>query len=130
MKKAKQQPAITQIAYESFARRGRTDIVITKDSAISIGKNSRKYIMMSPAKWNELTASLKLVKLASIPTWVSPTKAREYDGASHSKISVSTKTTTYESQYFDGGKPMKQLQALYDAIDKLRVSIEEEGKES
>ncbi len=125
----KQTETVTKIEYENFARRGRTEITITKDSAISTNKAGKKYVLMTTAKWNELAATLKNIKLSAIPTWVSPTKAREYDGASHAKIAVSTKSNTYESQYFDGGKPMKQLQSLYDAIENLRSTIEEEGKE-
>lgn len=129
LKKVKQQEAVTKIEYESFARRGRTEITITKDSAISIGKTDKKYILITPAKWTEITNALKSVKLSSIPTWESPTKQREVDGAAHCKIAVSTRANKYESQYFDGGKPMKQLQALYNVIEAIRKDVDSNGKE-
>ena len=128
-KKAKQKETITKIAYETFARRGRTEVSITRDSAISIGKKEKKFILMNSAKWSALVNSLNTVKLPAIPSWASPTKAREYDGAAHCKIAISTKANTYESKYFDNGRPMKQLQALYNAIDSLRNEIETAGKE-
>ena len=124
----KQKETITKVEFETFARRGRTEITITKDSAISIGRTEKKFILMTGDKWKEIVNSLKAVKLSSIPTWESPTKKREYDGASHCKIVVSTKTHQYESQYFDSGSPMKQLKALYDAIDTIRNEIDSDGK--
>ena len=128
-KKTKQKEIITKVEYETFARRGRTEVTITADSAISIGRTEKKFILMTAAKWNAILNSVKAVKLSSIPTWESPTKRREYDGAWHCKISISTKAKKYESQYFDSGDPMKQLQALYDAIDSLRHAIESDGKQ-
>lgn len=129
VKKSKQKETITKVEYETFTRRGRTEVTITKDSAISIGRTEKKFILMNTAKWNELVKTLQAVKLSTIPSWSSPTKAREYDGAAHCKIAVSTKANTYESQTFDSGKPMKQLQGLYDAIDKIRNEIDADGKE-
>lgn len=128
-KKAKQKETITKVEFETFTRGNRAEVTITKDSAISIGTREKKYIVMSAAKWNELCVALKKVSLSSIPVWEAPTKAREYDGAAHCRIMVSTKNKTYESKYFDSGQPMKQLQALYDVIDSLRNTISEEGKE-
>ena len=128
-KKVKQKETITKVEYETFARRGRTEVAITKDSAISIGRTEKKYILMTAEKWNAVAKSLSAVKLSAIPSWKSPTHKREYDGASHCKISVSTKNNKYESQYFDNGTPMKQLQSLYDAIDNIRNDIEANGKE-
>ena len=84
---------------------------------------------MNCAKWNALRKSLHSVKLSAIPFWPSPTKAREYDGAAHCKIAVSTKKNKYESQSFDGGNPMKQLKPLYNAIDSIRNFLEADGKE-
>lgn len=127
-KKAKQKETITKVEYQTFTRRGRTEVTITKDSAITIGSTERKFILMTPGKWNEITGTLKSTKLSSIPTWESPTKKREVDGASHCKMMVSTKANTYESQYFDGGKPMKGLKALYDAIGGIRNDIDSIGK--
>lgn len=129
IKKAKQKETITKVEYETFARRGKTEVTITKDSAISIGRTEKKFILLTPTKWNELVKTLQAVKLSAIPSWASPTKAREYDGAAHCKIAVSTKANKYESQTFDSGKPMKQLQILYNAIDSIRNDIEAEGKE-
>ncbi len=128
IKKATQKETITKIAFETFTRRGNIQVGITKDSAISIGRTEKKFILVSADKWNKILSSLKAVELASVPKWKSPTKQREYDGASHCRITVSTKKKIYESQYFDGGKPMKQLQALYDAIDAIRNDIDAEGK--
>jgi hypothetical protein len=127
-KKARQKETITKIEYHTFTRRGHTDVTITKDSAISIGRNEKKYMLMTAGQWNEITSTLRTIQISAIPGWESPTKKREVDGASHCKILVSTKTSTYESQYFDGGRPMKELQALYDAIAGVRSDIDSIGK--
>jgi competence protein ComGF len=124
----KQKDTITQIEYETFSRRGRTEVTITKDSAISIGRTERKFIVITTAKWNQLLKSVQALKLSTIPLLKAPTKKREYDGAAHCKITVSTKANKYESQYFDSGKPMKSLQALYDGIDKIRNTIDSDGE--
>jgi hypothetical protein len=122
------QPAITKVVFESVARGNNAAITFTKDSAISIGRRHSKYILLSAKDWSTITNSVKKIKLADIPKWEAPTKAREYDGATHCTISVSTKNSQYQSQTFDGGQPMKQLQALYNAIDSLRNKINEDGK--
>ncbi len=129
MKKAKQKEAITKVEYETFTRGQRYDVTITKDSVISIGRTGKKFILVTTEQWNEICAAVKNVTLSSIPGLQAPTKAREYDGAAHCRIAVSTKKNTYESQYFDGGQPMKQLQALYDVIENIRSVVKEEGKE-
>ena len=129
VKKAKQKKeTITKVSFETFTRRENVTVSITKDSAISIGRTGSKYTLTNADQWNKVLNSLKALQLSVIPKWVSPTKQREYHGASHCRIWVSTKSKTYESQYFDGGKPMKQLQALYDVIDEIRNNIDEEGK--
>ncbi|MES2850697.1 MAG: hypothetical protein V4685_16680, partial [Bacteroidota bacterium] len=89
IKKAKQKETITKIAFETFTRRGNIQVDITKDSAISIGTTEKKFILVSADKWNKILSSLKAVELASVPKWKSPTKQREYDGASHCRIMVS-----------------------------------------
>lgn len=124
----RQQPAITKVAFESFTRGSSVQLHITKDSAISIGRKESKYLLLSAADWHTICGSIKNVKLTDMPNWEAPTKAREYDGAPHCTIMVATKDKQYTSQTFDGGQPMKQLQALYNAIDSLRTKINEEGK--
>lgn len=129
MKKAKQKETITKVAYETFTRGQRSEVTITKDSAISIGRTEKKFILITTQQWTEVCTAVKNITLSSIPGLQAPTKAREYDGAAHCRIAVSTKKDTYESQYFDGGQPMKELQALYDVIESIRSVIKEEGKE-
>lgn len=124
----RQQPAITKVEFESIARGSNIQLRITRDSAISIGRKESKYMVLPAAEWNTILSSIKNIKLTDIPNWEAPTKAREYDGAPHCTIVVTTKDNQYTSQTFDGGQPMKQLQALYNAIDSLRTKINEEGK--
>ncbi len=128
-KKLRQKETVTQIEYESFSRRFRTHVIITKDSAICTTRKDKKFTLVSAEEWKALTASLQQVKLEGIPAMVSPTNQREVDGASHSRISVSTKGNKYESQYFDGGRPMKQLAALYEKINEIKGAIEEKGEQ-
>lgn len=123
------QEMVTQIEYESFSRRLRTHIIITKDSAVSTTRNDKKFILVSKAEWNALTASLQQVKLEAIPALVSPTHQRETDGAMHCRMIIITKSNRYESQYFDCGKPMKQLAAVYEKTEAIKNTIEEEGKQ-
>lgn len=125
----KQVHTITKVTFETFTRRGRTEVTVTKDSAISIGRNESKFILLPAGEWTKVVNSLKKVKLSEIPTWESPTKAREYDGAAHCQIVVCTKSKRYESQSFDGGHPMKQLQALYDVVQNFRNDIDTNGQE-
>ena len=127
-KKKMGKETITQIEMELFSRRGRTELAISKDSAISIGRTDKQFILLTTKQWNRLVSSLKGVKLPGIALLVSPTKDREFDGAQHCKISISTKKNKYESQYFDEGKPMKKMQRLYDAIAAIRNEINNNGK--
>lgn len=128
VKKARQKDAITKIEYETFTRGNRSEVRITKDSAISIGRSEKKFILITEAKWNTVCAALKNVTLSAVPALEAPTKAREYDGAAHCKIIISGKSVSYESKYFDGGHPMKELKQLYDVIESIRTEIKDEGK--
>lgn len=128
IKKAKQKETITKVEYQTFTRLGRTAITITKDSAISIGRTEKKFILMTGDKWKEITGALSAVKLSVVPALPSPTRQREVDGASHCRMTISTKNNTYESQYFDGGRPMKELKLLYDAIGSTRNEIDSIGQ--
>ncbi|HOZ78515.1 MAG TPA: hypothetical protein PLY34_11000 [Ferruginibacter sp.] len=127
VKQVKQKDTITRVEFEMFTRGTRSEVTITRDSAINIGRTEKKFILIPKAKWDEICVALKNVSLLSIPALEAPSKAREYDGAAHCKIIVVTKSSRYESKYFDGGQPMKQLQALYDVIESIRNTITDKG---
>ncbi len=125
-KKAVKADTVTQVSFESFSRMRQTQIAITPDSFVITTNTGREAAAITKAQWNKIKATLKAVKLAKIPSLVSPTHNREFDGAMHCRITVSTIATQYESQYFDDGRPVKPLQALYDEILALQKEF---GKE-
>jgi heat shock protein HslJ len=125
--KAQNKQVVVSVAYESFSRRSRTEIIVTRDSAIVKTRDDAKYILMAPGQWQKITRALQKVKLSSVPSYKAPTKAREYDGAAHSKLAITTATKKYESQYFDSGQPMKPLQLLNDEIEAIRSAVEKNG---
>lgn len=127
-KKAPQSVVVTSIEFESFTRRQQIQLLIKQDSAIYTGRHDKKYILLTAQAWKDVTATLHEVKLEAIPGYESPTHRRETDGASHCRIKVVTTKSQYETQYFDGGQPMKQLKALYDRIEEIKNRIEATGK--
>ncbi len=119
---------VTSIRFEIFNRTVRTKLTITKDSAISIGRKEQKFILINSNQWNALVNSLQSTDLAGISKLVSPTHNRDVDGASHCKIVIYTDKNIYQSQYFDSGKPMPELQKVYDAITVIADDIAKSGQ--
>jgi hypothetical protein len=111
--------AVTSVEFESVGRRGRTEIKITRDSMVLTTRTGKKVKAFSQAQWNKLLNTVEDVDLSMIHTLVSPTHQRDVDGALHCRFFISTATNRYETQHFDSGKPMKQLQSLYDCVEML-----------
>lgn len=114
---------ITSVEFESVGRRGRTEIKICRDSMVLITRSGTKTKALTPAQWTKLLNTLQDADLSMMHTWASPTYQREVDGALHCRFFISTPTQRYETQHFDSGKPMKQLQSLYDFVELLTLQI-------
>ncbi|MBL0355417.1 MAG: hypothetical protein IPP72_00335 [Chitinophagaceae bacterium] len=125
-KKAAKEP-VTVIQFELFGRRGRTEMMITSEFAISKSRSEKKFIPMTADKWNALLTAVNHIDLPGLQKLKAPTSRRDVDGALHCRILICTKNEKYESQYFDSGIPMKQLQALYDKIEAIRSAIKDDG---
>jgi hypothetical protein len=127
-KKKMTKESVTSIEFEMFGRRGKTEISISKQFAISTSRSEKKFIPMTVVQWNELLGTVNKLNLASIGKLTAPTKRREVDGALHCRIFISTKNKKYETQYFDSGIPMKELKPLYDKIEAIRFAINDGGE--
>lgn len=127
--KKKLKEPVTAIQFEMFGRRGRTEIKITADSAISSSRTGHKFILVTAVQWNGLLGTVKNINLPGLHKLISPTSRRDMDGALHCRIFICTKNKKYETQYFDSGVPMKQIRSLYESIETLRNAIDEDGKD-
>lgn len=120
---------VVNIVFELSGRRGGlTQLRITPAMAISSSRTEKKYITMSPEKWNELLGTLKEIDLASISQLKAPTQKRLVDAAFHCRILISTKNKKYQTTYFDSGIPMMELKPLYDKIEAIRNAINYDGE--
>ena len=101
-------------------------ITIKKGFAeLTINRKEKKWAYITSDIWNFFKDSIQLLNLSTIDTIKSPTSARELDGASYCKIIIQTRQKKYETQYFDGGKPMILFQSIYKKIDLIEKGIRE-----
>jgi hypothetical protein len=119
---------IVKIEFTSLTRGYNKQIIVTKDSVITVatGRGSEeqnKKVKLSSKEWERVVAAVQGITLSEVPDLKSPTEKRMYDGARHSTITISTSTGMAVSHSFDDEMPHEKLQKLMKEITKLEKSV-------
>jgi hypothetical protein len=118
---------IVRIEFNSGTRGHTEQIILTKDSIISVEENFQKdkaspgvARKASAKEWSRVLDCLSGVRLTEIETLESPTMKRAYDGASHSSFIITTSDGSTFTHGFDDENPHQKLKPLMMEIHKYR----------
>ncbi|MGU3377576.1 hypothetical protein [Chryseobacterium sp. M5A1_1a] len=75
-------------------------------------------IAMPPSEWENISKQAEVLDLSKISSLQSPTTGRYSDQALSATIIITSNGITYTSASFDAGLPPKELEALYNTIQK------------
>lgn len=117
--------SIMKIEFSTLTRGAHQTIVFTKNQIETTKQThndnveKRTFSSLSAKQWEVLLLPLSALALAEIPTLTSPTKARAYDGARHSAITITTNSGKTFSHNFDNENPHERLKPLMREIAAL-----------
>jgi protein-tyrosine-phosphatase len=120
------QKKVTKIEFSTLTRGSHQLTYITKDSVEIVKQNGvdtsedRLFRKLKSHDWEDLVKALKTTSLEEIPTLVSPTKNRAFDGARHSSITIIVENGETYTHVFDNENPNEKLQPLMQCI--LRIA--------
>ncbi|WP_142719819.1 hypothetical protein [Chryseobacterium rhizoplanae] len=75
---------------------------------------------MSLSEWENISRQAEALNLSKISDLQSPTTGRYTDRALAATIIITSNGVTYTSATFDAGIPPKELEALYNTLQKPR----------
>lgn len=75
-------------------------------------------VAMPPSEWEKISKQAEALDLSKISNLQSPTTGRYSDQALSATIIITSNGITYTSASFDSGIPPKELEALYNTIQK------------
>lgn len=114
---AVQQQKIEQIRLTERTRGFSRDIVFTPSSKESNINEEITTTKMSPAEWQMVSRLAQTIDLSKISDLKAPTEGRHSDRAMIASIIITAGGKEYTSSEFDSGRPPKELEALYKAIN-------------
>lgn len=118
---------IVKIEFSTLTRGSYQHIVISKSNIEKTIKTHQDVdekkvtLSISNSQWERLTQALSHVTLSEVPELESPTRARAYDGARHSSITITDHYGKTFLHTFDNENPNEKLLPLMKAIDALVV---------
>ncbi|MEN5307189.1 hypothetical protein ABE425_06705 [Chryseobacterium cucumeris] len=114
---AVQQQKIQQIRLTERTRGFSRDIVFTPSSKESNINEEITTTKISPAEWQMVSRLAQTIDLSKISDLKAPTEGRHSDRAMIASIIITAGGKEYTSSEFDSGRPPKELEALYKAIN-------------
>lgn len=114
---AVQQQKIEQIRLTERTRGFSRDIVFTPSSKESNINEEITTTKISPSEWQMVSRLAQTIDLSKISDLKAPTEGRHSDRAMIASIIITAGGKEYTSSEFDSGRPPKELEALYKAIN-------------
>lgn len=115
---AVQQQKIEQIRLTETTRGFSRNIVFTPSSKESNINEEITTTKISPAEWHVVSRLAQTIDLSKISDLRAPTTGRYTDRALAATIIITSNGITYTSATFDSGIPPKELEALYNTLQK------------
>ncbi|MGH1517794.1 hypothetical protein [Chryseobacterium sp. JK1] len=112
-----QQQKIEKIELTEQTRGFRRSIVLTPASKTINTNEEVVSSKIASSEWAKISKLVETIDLKQISRLQSPTTGRNSDRALASSIIITSEGTEYTSSSFDSGKPPKELEALYNAIE-------------
>jgi hypothetical protein len=121
----KRNDSLVSITYSSFGMLGEFTLSLDRKN-IFYAETSRKQEVtkkfsgkMSTYDWNELQDRVSRVNLDSLSKLVSPSFGRSSDAGLYAKLKITTSDSSYLTQDFDEGRPMKEIWSILFKIDQM-----------
>lgn len=114
---AVQQQKIEQIRLTERTRGFSRDIVFTPSSKETNINEENTTTKIPPAEWQMVSRLAQTIDLSKISDLKAPTEGRHSDRAMIASIIITAGGKEYTSSDFDSGRPPKELEALYKAIN-------------
>lgn len=121
------QDKVSRIEFNSGTRTFRQQIILTRDSVVTIEENFRTDLKpqisrrsMNAKEWNSLLESLKGISLEDIDDLKSPTDKRTYDAAAHGSLILTDPAGKSFSHGFDDDNAHQRLQPLVKKILRFK----------
>lgn len=114
---AVQQQKIQQIRLTERTRGFSRDIVFTPSSKETNINEEITTTKISPAEWQMVSRLAQTIDLSKISDLKAPTEGRHSDRVMIASIIITAGGKEYTSSDFDSGRPPKELEALYKAIN-------------
>lgn len=114
---AVQQQKIEQIQLTERTRGFSRNIVFTPSSKESNINEEITNTKISPSEWQAVSKLAQTIDLSKISDLKAPTEGRHSDRAMIASIIITAGGKEYTSSDFDSGRPPKELEALYKAIN-------------
>lgn len=120
---------ITTITFTKQSRGFIDEVIVSRDSLRAFSENHRnpesaqQYATdIDSDRWAQLILTLQDVPLSELDGLPSPTTNRAHDGAIHSSIVITFEDGSSVSHSFDDENPHPDLQPLFEAINRFRIS--------
>ena len=114
---AVQQQKIEQIRLTERTRGFSRDIVFLLPQKNPILTKKSLLLKYLPAEWQMVSRLAQTIDLSKISDLKAPTEGRHSDRAMIASIIITAGGKEYTSSEFDSGRPPKELEALYKAIN-------------
>lgn len=104
--------------------RGFSESIVIIPASKATASNGKEPVNtpLSTSEWENISKLAEALDLSAISNLTSPTTGRHSDQALSATIIITSNGTTYTSASFDAGHPPKELEALYNAIQKTKKS--------
>ncbi|WP_426479068.1 hypothetical protein ACP3T3_06355 [Chryseobacterium sp. CBSDS_008] len=114
---AVQQQKIEQIRLVERTRGFSRTIVFTPSTKESNINEEITNTQVSPAEWKAVSQLAETIDLSRISDLKAPTSGRHSDQAMEASMIIISNGKEYTSSSFDSGRPPKELEALYHAVN-------------
>jgi hypothetical protein len=112
------QQKIEKIELTERTRGTNRSVVYTPKLITATSNGDSTQTALPPSEWENISRQAEALDLSKISDLQSPTTGRYSDRALSATIIITSNGVTYTSASFDSGIPPKELEALYNAIQK------------
>jgi hypothetical protein len=116
--KITKQQKIEKIELTERTRGTNRSVVYTPNLIAATLNGDSTQTTMPIAEWENISKQVEALDLSKISDLQSPTTGRYTDRALAATIIITSNGVTYTSASFDSGIPPKELEALYDTLQK------------
>ncbi|MCA0933181.1 hypothetical protein LCM02_12015 [Lutimonas saemankumensis] len=113
---------ILSVEYEASTRGSSKKITIRKDSTFIFDQEKEIELVTKKADWLFLNKQIAKLDMKKMDLFEAPTDERYSDKALSSRLTITTKSHSYESTEFDHGNPPEELKGIVKVLTRYLTS--------